>query len=241
VQTTDTILQFLSLKQEHGETLVDYAKRFKQSVDNFKAIFGKSILDEYIEKTDDYKNGKPEEKKDQVKGSFSSWTTYVYLKNCDGNKYGSLKRSLQSQYALGNNQYPKTVSKMTDALTNHQWDDKYKAAENKKKENNNTGGKNSNDTSQDGKLLAQTVTPPVEKDTSNITCFCCGEKGHYSSICEKREEIPKDKWFVIKEKDKSSDKKVGWSGTQVKKGISGCQVHKKSSLHTITLTFFLNT
>ena len=40
VQPTNTILQFLSLKQDHAEALVDYAKRFKQSVDNFKAIFG---------------------------------------------------------------------------------------------------------------------------------------------------------------------------------------------------------
>ena len=56
-QPTNTILQFLSLKQEHNKALVDYVKRFKQSVDNFKAIFGKSILDDYITKTDDYKNG----------------------------------------------------------------------------------------------------------------------------------------------------------------------------------------
>ena len=57
--------------------------------------------------------------------------------------------------------------------------------------------------------------PPVEKDTSDITCFCCGEKVHYSSKCEKKDEIPKEKWFMNKEKGKSSEKKVGWSSTQV--------------------------
>ena len=41
VQPMDTIMQFLSLKQERGETLIEYSKRFKQSVDNLKAIFGK--------------------------------------------------------------------------------------------------------------------------------------------------------------------------------------------------------
>ena len=56
--------------------------------------------------------------------AFSSWSIYVYLKNSDGNKYGSLKRNIQSQYALVNNQYPKSIMKMMDALTNHQWDDK---------------------------------------------------------------------------------------------------------------------
>ena len=40
-QPTNTILHFLSLKQGHRESLIDYAKQFKQSVDNLKAIFGK--------------------------------------------------------------------------------------------------------------------------------------------------------------------------------------------------------
>ena len=48
VQPTDTILQFLSLKQEHGESLVDFVKRFKQIIDNLMAIFQKEFLSEYI-------------------------------------------------------------------------------------------------------------------------------------------------------------------------------------------------
>ena len=55
VQPTDTLLQFLSLKQDHGESLVDYTKIIKQSMDNLKAVFGKEFLSEYIEKTDEYK------------------------------------------------------------------------------------------------------------------------------------------------------------------------------------------
>ena len=55
VQPTDTITQFLSLKQEHRESLIEYSKIFKQSVDNLKAISGKEFLSEYIEKTNDYK------------------------------------------------------------------------------------------------------------------------------------------------------------------------------------------
>ena len=91
---------------------------------------------------------------------------------------------------------------MMDVLTNHQWDDKYKTAENKRRESNNSSnrGKN-NDTGQDGKsdgkLLAQTVIPKAGKDPTNITCYCCGEKGHYSTDCEKQDKIPKDKWFKI--------------------------------------------
>ena len=126
VQPTDTLLQFLLMKQEHGESLVDYTKRYKQSVDNLKAIFGKEFLNNYIEKTDEYKKtADPDEQASLKKEAFPKWTAYIYLNNSDNNKYGSLKKNLQSQYALQNNQYPKTVSKMTDVLTNHQWDEKY--------------------------------------------------------------------------------------------------------------------
>ena len=133
IKPTDTILQFLSLKQEHGESLVDYVKQFKQSVDNLKAIFGKEFLSKYIEKKEKYKNADTDEQKSLKKEAFPSWTAYVYLKNCDSNKYGSLKKSLQSQYVLQNNQYPKTSSKTTDVLTNHQWDDKYRIPDKQKK------------------------------------------------------------------------------------------------------------
>ena len=92
------------MKQEHNEALVEYTKRFKQSVDNFKAIFGEKFLDDYIEKTDAYKNGDADQQISIKEGAFSSWTANVYLKNCDANKYGSLKSNLQSQYALGNDQ-----------------------------------------------------------------------------------------------------------------------------------------
>ena len=95
------------------------------------------------------------------------------------------------QYTLQNNQYPKTISKTTDVLTNHQWDDKYKLADNKKKEHNvHKSSYDDDDDTQDGKSLAQTT----EKDKSEITCFCCGEKGHYSGGCDKT--IPKDDWYI---------------------------------------------
>ena len=65
------------------------------------------------------------------KQAFSRWTSYVYLKNSDPNKYRSLNRNLQSQYALQNDQYPKTISKVTDVLTNHQWDNNYQELDKK--------------------------------------------------------------------------------------------------------------
>jgi len=35
-----------------------------------------------------------------------------------------------------------------------------------------------------------------KKDTSKIDCFCCGEKGYYSSDCPKKDKIAKLKWAI---------------------------------------------
>ena len=56
-------------------------------------------------------------------------------------------KNFQMQYSLVNNQYPKTMVKAVDILTNHQWDATYKESQkakrktkedNKNKNNNNT-------------------------------------------------------------------------------------------------------
>ena len=95
VQPTDTIPQFSSLKQDHGESLMDHTKRFKQSVDDLKATFRKEFLSECTEKTDSFENcSAPDEKQTLKKEAFSSWMSHMFLKNCDDNEHGTLKKSL---------------------------------------------------------------------------------------------------------------------------------------------------
>ena len=54
IQPTDTLVQFLTLKQDHGESLADFNKRFKQAQDNLKGILGTKFMDDYIQNTDKY-------------------------------------------------------------------------------------------------------------------------------------------------------------------------------------------
>ena len=172
---------------------------------------------------------------------------YVYLKNSDGNKYGLLKKNLQSQYALQNNQYPKTISTMTDVLTNHQWDDKYDKVRTEMKQkkassNSHSGseGSNNDDDNQDGKSLAQKSPDGTDKV---IKCFCCGEKGHYCNKCPKYNDIEWNDWYFkplndkgvpekpVKYETEQLSQKVSWSGTQVNKGVNACQIKKAYMLH----------
>ena len=103
-QVMDTLVQFLNTKQEHGENLTYYAKRFKQSRDNVKSILGEDFLSNFIETTDKYAKTMDTARMTRMKkDAFKKWTAYMMLRNSNNNKYGLLKATLNSQYALGNN------------------------------------------------------------------------------------------------------------------------------------------
>ena len=74
VQPTDTPMQFLTLKQEHGETLGDHNERFKQGQDNLKGNLGDKTLNDCITKTDKYKSeSDADERAEQTKTAFKKW------------------------------------------------------------------------------------------------------------------------------------------------------------------------
>ena len=90
-------------------------------------ILGTEVLYKYIEQAPEYNSSKSSEK-DKVKAqSMSMWMSYLYLTRADHNKYRSLLKGLQTQYSLGKNQYPTSVSVANDVLASHKWDDTFKA------------------------------------------------------------------------------------------------------------------
>jgi hypothetical protein len=54
--------------------------------------------------------------------SFNQFQAYMYLKNSDKTKYGSLLKGLETQQSLKNSQYPKTLVEATNVLSNHRFD-----------------------------------------------------------------------------------------------------------------------
>ena len=54
--------------------------------------------------------------------AWGGFIAYLYLVNSDQAKYGLLIKQLASQYGLGNNQYPKSVTAAQKILSNHQHD-----------------------------------------------------------------------------------------------------------------------
>ena len=184
---TSRMKNFLLSKQEDKESLTDYTKRFKQLRDNFQVMVGTDLLEYFVESTEEYKTVTGKEKVSLKAEAFTKWTAGLYLNSSSNKKYGQLKNNLQEQYALGNNQYPKTINTSTDILINHKWDPEHKEYLNKKKQNKSERGKKEEEVQ---------LQQDTKKDTSKIDCFCCGKKGHYSSNCPEKDKIPKSEWAI---------------------------------------------
>ncbi len=73
---------------------------------------------------------------------------------------------------------------MTDVLQAHVWDPAYNENLKKKKKQKEDAKEAAKE--EEAKALAQ--------KKEDVKCFCCGEKGHYSNECPKKDNIPRDKW-----------------------------------------------
>jgi len=89
-------MRMLNLKQQDGEYLMDYVKRFKQARDVLKSHIGTKWLEEFVEHTEEYKNEKDvQEKVDLKDQSFDRYMAYLLLYNSDQARYHSLLTGLR--------------------------------------------------------------------------------------------------------------------------------------------------
>ena len=149
-----------------------------------------------------------------------SFNAFLFLRSATRSKYGSLLTTLQTQYSLGKDQYPNTITRAVDILSQHPWD-KAPAAPPKKDNSNsnsrspgndsrNNGGNqssnqrnnnNSNSTSRsDGNNSSSQTNASFAQQrgrapsTSNAVCHQCGALGHVHQDCS--QNIPRDQWFI---------------------------------------------
>ena len=110
--------RFMTCKQYDNKSANDYMKRFKSNRDGVIQHMGKEFLEGFVVNTKEYK--KAETDGDQTKmtklkdTAFSKWIAYLFIKNSNYNKYGSLISGLTSQFSMGNDQYPRDIT--TDSM-----------------------------------------------------------------------------------------------------------------------------
>ena len=92
-----------------------------------ETYIGKGLLDEYAETTENYKqysvrNDLDESKRKKVKEDlWKQFTTYVFVKNSDQMKYGTLLQGWETQFSMDHDQYPKTMEAAKPILYQHQF------------------------------------------------------------------------------------------------------------------------
>ena len=198
---TGAIKNFVNLKQKDEESLIDYTTRFKTARDVMKAQLGADLtLHKVVMADPDYVKAETDEdvKNNKVitRKHYDRWQAYLYLENSDKNKYGSLINGLDSQQALGTNQYPTTLAKATEVLSNHRFDSAYMEQKKRKTRNNN----NSESTNQTKSNEGQESAPTPQLSFANIEgkCYCCGKPGHKSPVCRMRDKTERKDWAINK-------------------------------------------
>ena len=233
---TDAFKTLIFTRQNENEHILDYSKKFKENRDVLKSYIGDEMFHAFVEKTADYRaSDTTNEQRDTMKReSFNAWSAYLLLKNADQAKYGGLINHMQTQYAMGNNQYPKNVSKAVDIMSNYKFDNSKKPYH--KKDDKKQQPKKEEDKKE---------TSFAQTNKKDYVCFCCGKKGHGSYDCPEKGTKKFADWAVKKglqylqsedekgdkEKEEKSDssptptksslkspsatKRVGWSALQM--------------------------
>ena len=179
----DAFKTMFSTVQKEGESLQDYTKRFKVAKEVLEShIGGPLILSKIAKSMPNYKDSDAKRTLCE-KSAYERYMAYVYLKNADQGKYGSILTGLSTQKSLGNDQYPKTISDATSVLNNHPFDN-YK---------NKIASK-----SQEAKSKAGDEEVKLSFAQAATVCYCCGKPNHKSNVCRMKDKIPKDEWAVNK-------------------------------------------
>ena len=143
-----------------------------------------------MENTTKYLNAATDNERRSLKNEiFDEWMAYLVIKGSDQSKYGTLTTSFISQYSLGNDQYPKNIQKATDALSQHKFDQKYYVNQDKKRERQREERNNRRDQEEED-------TNPTSFTQNKVICYCCGETGHIVQYCDKKDDIPRNKWYI---------------------------------------------
>ena len=136
--------------------------------------------------------------------AFDQWVSHSMADNADHEKFGSLLSCLPSQCGSNNDQCPKNIESVRDALNNHNWDDDWKEKKQKKKQrkksqkdDDSQQSANSNDNEKDVTKMTETSFLQKSGGFGENQCFCCSNAGHHSSKC-KCEDRPKNGWAVHK-------------------------------------------
>ena len=181
----DANKNMINSKQRENESLQEYTKRFKTSLDVMESHIGGPIeLTKYIGKMKEY-NPMDHDSFEKCKWkAYQQFIAFLHMENADKLKYGSLLTGLQTQISLGNNQYPQSITEANNVLSNHKFDIGNRAKNQAIKRE--TVNENSTE-----------ETPEMSFSQLEGKCYCCGKVGHKLPNCQWKDK-PKTEWVINK-------------------------------------------
>ena len=114
-----SIRSFFNMKQENGETLVMFAKRFKNAKDIMETRFGKLDMTNSLKGTKEFDLADDYEKKRMSTKAYNRLVAYEFLMGCSSDKANELKKELQNDHAKGDDKYPVDLKSAVEMITNY--------------------------------------------------------------------------------------------------------------------------
>jgi len=106
-----SLASLVTCKQENGETLPDFTKRFNTVVDLFETLHGPLAMTAYMRTRDDYANVTDQAEQTKIlKEQYERLLAYIYLRALNTKGSGKLVEDLGNQFALGQNNFPASIT-----------------------------------------------------------------------------------------------------------------------------------
>jgi hypothetical protein len=186
---SDAFRAAFSTRQREGESLQDYTRRFKTSTEILEShLGGPLILAKYVQTMDKYYASDHDKTESLIKQASEGLFAFLYLENSDQRKYGMIIENQNSHKSLGNDQYPRTIVKTNNVLSNHKFD----VTRITKTDKNNPKYNKNKDDKEDEEHT------PLSFAQLEGKCYCCGKPGHKSPECRNKEKIPREEWAINK-------------------------------------------
>ena len=222
VSIVKAIKALVNVKQEDGESLSDYIKKFNTTKDLFETQVGVMELGKWIAQDNNkYQMLVTDARKPLIKEYFDKMLAYIFITGCEMNKAEKLVEDLSNDYAKSSKEqramvYPKTVQAAAELVTN------YRNYVNTSKPKANS---NSDKNKQEQKASFAQGRGSSNRDYSNYKCFKCGEMGHIAPYCKKTTETSNVQQQATTEETKTEEKNTTETTTnaQTHKGWNSCQ------------------
>ena len=210
VPCLDSIVSALLTKQRDDESLDDYYTRFKSAwalmdthCDN-PIVLHRLTKKEYPTAADETSTVKTySEANKKVDAKIQG---FRFIQQSLEAKYGEFKKTLATDYTLGNDNYPSDLLTAKQMLQAHNWDKGWEETLRKKRERSSaqrgrsSGKSSSSDTSVTTETRTSLTDVPLEVSFNQMQnkCWVCGQSGHHSNTCKQKSKIPQEEWAMNK-------------------------------------------